>query len=320
MPSAVDESRYFEQRLARADSAISGKTWLITRPVISCSSRSSSASATSSVATRRPSRSTVTRSPMRPDLAHAVGDVDDADAPGASPARSGANRRSVSRSVSEAVGSSRISTERSVRNALAISTICCSARVRSWTRWRGRNGKPSRSRISSARRCSARLVEKAAARQLGAEEQVLLDGELRHQREFLEHGADAERAGLMHALQIERLAAEADAAGGRACTPASIWIRVDLPAPFSPNRTCTSPGAQLEIDPVERQYAGKLLGYGLGLQNRRGRGRPRVHAFRWRQCLRRHHTIERPHPSDVSRRRRPASNPPARATRRSRTN
>ena len=60
-----------------------------------------------------------------------------------------------------------------------------------------------------------RLVEKAAARQLGAEKQILLDGERRHQREFLEHGADAERAGVMDALKVERFAAKAKAAGGR---------------------------------------------------------------------------------------------------------
>ena len=63
---------------------------------------------------------------------------------------------------------------------------------------RGFSGKPRRSRISTALPCMARLSRKGPLGQLGAEEEVLLHGQLRHQREFLEHRADAELAGLMH--------------------------------------------------------------------------------------------------------------------------
>ena len=39
-------------------------------------------------------------------------------------------------------------------------------------------------------------------------------------------------------------------------TPPRIFIRVDLPAPFSPTRPITSPGATARLDVVERHDAG----------------------------------------------------------------
>ena len=71
----------------------------------------------------RPSRSTVIRSASRLISAQAVRDIDDAT-PAAFSRAISSNSRPASASVSEAVGSSRISSRTSVRSALAISTIC----------------------------------------------------------------------------------------------------------------------------------------------------------------------------------------------------
>ena len=42
-----------------------------------------------------------------------------------------------------------------------------------------------------------------------------------------------------------------------ASEPLRIFISVDLPAPFSPSRTCTSPGAHLQVHAVEGEHSGK---------------------------------------------------------------
>ncbi len=63
------------------------------------------------------------------------------------------------------------------------------------------------------------LVEDAAAHDLGAEEEVLLDRHLRDEREFLEHGGDAERPRLVDRVDVDRRAAEADLAAGRLAGP-----------------------------------------------------------------------------------------------------
>ena len=39
-----------------------------------------------------------------------------------------------------------------------------------------------------------------------------------------------------------------------------MFIRVDLPAPFSPSSACISPGGEVEVNAIVRQHAGKALG------------------------------------------------------------
>src|ERR1700722_18560090 len=43
------------------------------------------------------------------------------------------------------------------------------------------------------------------------------------------------------------------------CTPARIWISVDLPAPFSPNKTWTSPGLRSKSMPAGASPAGNCI-------------------------------------------------------------
>ena len=54
-----------------------------------------------------------------------------------------------------------------------------------------------------------------------------------------------------------------------ATTPETHLISVDLPAPFGPSRQCTSPGVDVEVDPVERAHARVLLGDAADLEQRR---------------------------------------------------
>ena len=60
-------------------------------------------------------------------------------------------------------------------------------------------------------------------------------------------------------------------AGGR---PASIFIRVDLPAPFSPTRACTWPARRSRSTSVEDGVPGEGLGQAAGSQHHVGRGAP----------------------------------------------
>jgi len=54
--------------------------------------------------------------------------------------------------------------------------------------------------------------------------------------------------------------------------PQMARISVDLPAPFSPNKACTSPPPNVEIDPVERARSRKLLDQSLTSSTTSGSG------------------------------------------------
>ena len=60
--------------------------------------------------------------------------------------------------------------------------------------------------------------------------------------------------------ELDGLAVDADRARRRAVSmPERMLISVDLPAPFSPSRQCTSPRAEVEADVVVRDDAGERL-------------------------------------------------------------
>ena len=124
------------------------------------------------------------------------------------------------RSVRLAVGSSRISTERSERKALAISTICCSARLSRCTGRRGDSPKPrSVENAFAPRGAFSTGPEEAPAAMLGAEKQVLLDRHLRDEGELLEHRRDAARLASC-TEELDPLAAHPDVA-----RPTALWRR-----------------------------------------------------------------------------------------------
>ena len=105
---------------------------------------------------------------------------------------------------------------------------------------------------------------------------------------------------MVDAQELDRFAAKANAAFARAVHAREHLDQGRFASAVLAEEDMHFAGAQLEIDRVERQYAGELLGYGLGLQNRRRRGRPRADAFRRRHYLRSHHIIKRPNPADVN--------------------
>ena len=84
-------------------------------------------------------------------------------------------------------------------------------------------------------------------------------GERGHQVQLLVDGADAELLRVARALDVDGWPSTRISPESLACEPLRIFISVDLPAPFSPRRTCTSPGAHLEVHAVEGDHAGERL-------------------------------------------------------------
>ena len=131
--------------------------------------------------------------------------------PCACSSRTTRNRFSTSRSLSEAVGSSRIRTRASAPSARAISTSCCSGIV-SVARPR-RRGRSSRRRARAApgaapRRSPQRIAPPRAAR-LQAERDVLGDGQVGEQRRLLVDGRDARARGrATGSLSVDRPAVD----------------------------------------------------------------------------------------------------------------
>ena len=105
------------------------------------------------------------------------------------------NRRSTSRSVSDAVGSSMITIFASAPIAFAISTICCSGMLSVSTRRAGSIDAPIRSRSAAAVSRPSRPIQPAPrAAGLERHRDVLGDGEVGKERRLLVDGRDAERA------------------------------------------------------------------------------------------------------------------------------
>ncbi len=151
------------------------------------------------------------------------------------------NSRSVSRSVSAAVGSSRIRIDTFERSALAISSICCSARDSRLTRARGRRTNPSRESVSSARRCSAGLCRNGpvvnSAPRNRFSSTVMSGTRLNSWKTALMPCWRASCTDRKSAASPR--SSRWPSSGLRA--PATMLIKVDLPAPFSPKSTWTSP-------------------------------------------------------------------------------
>ena len=104
------------------------------------------------------------------------------------------------------------------------------------------------------------LVEDGPPRQLVAEEQVLLDRELRHQREFLEHGAHAELARMVHRVDDGRLAPQVDGPAGRPVDAGDDLDQRRLAGAVLTEEDMHLARLHVEIDAVERERARKLLG------------------------------------------------------------
>ena len=112
-------------------------------------------------------------------------------------------------------------------------------------------------RVSAAMR--RQLTKKLRAR-LAADEDVLGDRHVRGERELLVDRDDAELLRVVRAGERNRPRRRSRSCRHPAArAPDRILRSVDLPAPFSPSSAWISPGADLEIDVVERLHAGKAL-------------------------------------------------------------
>ena len=148
----------------RATRAGPGRRRSISRPTIRETRRASSKPARGPPPTTAPSRRTTTSSAETQHVPEGVGDVDDGTPPCARSRPTIANRRSVSRALSEVVGSSRITTRASTASALAISTSCRSpgARPLHGRRPGTRRGPPASSRARAALLQPGAVDERAA--------------------------------------------------------------------------------------------------------------------------------------------------------------
>ena len=156
---------------------------------------------------------------------------------------------SISVLVRAAVGSSMMRTEASSERALAISTICCCATLRSRTLARGSSLRWSRSMssaVSSTWRLSSTVKREAAAR-LAAHVDVLGDGEVRGQDELLVDHADAQVAAGSRVRDVHLLALEPDGAGILAVDAGQDLHERRLAGAVLADERMHLPGAQLEL-------------------------------------------------------------------------
>ena len=132
------------------------------------------------------------------------------------------NSRPVSRSVSEAVGSSRISSRTLPSSALAI--------------------------------------EDARRRLLAAEKEVLLDGEARYEGEFLEDRADADGARGARCQALHFLPGKPEGSAGRREGAGDNVDEGRLAGAVLAEKHVEFTGPDVEIDAVEGEHARKLFG------------------------------------------------------------
>ena len=169
----------------------------------------------------------------------------------ASARRPGAISASTSCRVSEAVGSSMMTSLASAAIARQIATSWRSAIEQLLDlRVRIERGADARHRRFSAVCAHRRPIRPSAAAEMLADRDVLGDREVGKQRQVLVDHLDA-ACGRLHRIR------DAGSPGPRsrcarrapgASTPEMILISVDLPEPFSPTRQCTSPACKRQID------------------------------------------------------------------------
>ncbi len=244
----------------RAAGPWSGKTSLSSRPTIRLIMRCLSSSAVANVPTMLRILHHRRAVGEREHLLEPVRDVDHADAVVAELAGAPRGASSTSSSGSDTVGSSMIRSLTSRASARPIITRRCSAGESDPAGRRRSACRPSRSPI--ARRSRERLAPAARARprRVVADEHVLGGRQRGGEGELLRHDLDAEltacageecETGAPLPEELRRRRA------GRC--PATIFISVDLPAPFSPIEAEDLALAHVDRDAVERADARERL-------------------------------------------------------------
>ena len=171
------------------------------------------------------------------------------------------NSSSISVSVSAAVGSSITRTAALSDSALAISTICCWAILRSPTRARGSSFRCRRSISSCVCRLSRRSSSRKRGRPRGSRPRKMFWATVRCGARFsswwimlMPRSSAVRGLAIWTGSPLNRIS---PASGWY--TPARIFIRVDLPAPFSPTRAWTSPGWSSKLASASAWTPGKSL-------------------------------------------------------------
>ena len=176
----------------------------------------------------------------------------------------------LSSSLSAAVGSSRISSLTFLASALAISTSCCLPTPRSTMRRCGLSRSPTRASRALAWVLVSFQLMTPRLLVLVAQEQVLRDRQVAHQRELLVDDDDAAFLAGLDVLEVARLAVEEDLA-------VVVAVRIDAAEHLHQRRLAGAvlatdrmdlAAADREVDVVEREDTRELLGDGPHVQDR----------------------------------------------------
>ena len=171
------------------------------------------------------------------------------------------NRRSTSRSVSEAVGSSRIRILACAPIALAISTSCCSGMLSVLTVRSGAISAPVRS--SSSRACRRRARQSMRRHSAGAlqrQRDILLHRQIRKQGGLLIHRRDPQRARRGRAVVQHQVAIHHERAGIGLLRAGDHFDQRGLPRPVLPQQRMHLARAQFERHAAQRLYSGERFG------------------------------------------------------------
>ena len=174
------------------------------------------------------------------------------------------NSRAISRFSSAAVGSSRISTRQRRRSALAMATICCSAKPSCRT---GRSGSGAKSKDASCARASSRM--RARSMMAGRPNSRRTGGSPSARFSAIDSaGTRCSSCGMvMTPLTIASCGLDRWHArppmvtcpsSGRA-TPPRMRTSVDFPAPFSPTSAWISPARTSKLTPSSAVVAPNRL-------------------------------------------------------------
>ena len=180
------------------------------------------------------------------------------------------NRRSTSRSVSEAVGSSMMTIFASAPMALAISTICCSGMLSVSTRRAGSIEAPIRPQELRRPALACRPVE-PPPRAAGFERHrdVLGDRQVGEERRLLVDGGDAERAGAAGIHRRHDVAVDDELAAIRRLGAGDDLDEGGFPRAVLADEGVHFARTEIEGHPLEGADAGKRFGDG-------GRGQQHV--------------------------------------------
>ena len=239
------------------------------RPPTMCPIRvSTGVSAGSSVATVRPSFSTVTRSPSWRTSPSRC-EIQMIPTPSAASRRTTLNSASTSTSSRTADGSSRMSSLTECDNARAIETTCCCGRPqRRHRRGRGDVLVPEPGEQRGRLAVHRRPVQQRTAVAFVAQEHVQGDRQMRDQVELLIDGGDAPTDRGVGVADRERLAFEPHLTRGRLDQPGDALDERGLAGAVLADQAVHLAAGHGQIDPIEGAHARVVLDQPADLQQR----------------------------------------------------